>query len=120
MQLQKDTVLTNFVTSINPFGSHKLHGPALLAAAGALLGVFPLAAQINQVTLAPGADIQQAVLSNPGNTTFIIAAGMYRLQQIQPKDGDSFVGQPGAILSGAQTLTAFSRAGKLWAKRGME
>jgi hypothetical protein len=113
--------LTILVTLIKPLGSYRICRPAvaaLLAATAALLGIFPVAAQTNQVTLAPGSDIQQAVASNPGNTTFVITPGTYRLQQIQPKDGDIFIGQPGAILSGAQLLTTFTRVGNLWAVYG--
>ncbi len=78
---------------------------------------LPAVAQLS-VTLSPSNNIQQAVDQNPENTTFVLQAGVYRLQSVQPKNGDSFIGQPGAVLNGAQVLTAFTRSGKLWAVTG--
>ena len=75
-------------------------------------------AALNNVLLTPGTDIGSVVDSQPGNTTFIFSAGYYRLQQLHPKSGDSFVGEPGAILSGAQLLTSFSQEGKYWVVYG--
>jgi hypothetical protein len=67
-----------------------------------------------QIFLSPGDNIQQAVDQNPPGTVFILSNGIYRLQSIQPQDGDVFAGQPGAVLSGAQLLTDFGREGNLW------
>jgi parallel beta-helix repeat protein len=64
--------------------------------------------------LYPGNDIQGAVNANPPNTQFVLQPGVYRLQSVQPKSGDSFAGQPGAILNGAALLTSFGRSGSLW------
>ena len=80
--------------------------------------VLPVMAQNTVVTLSPGADIQAAVNANPANTTFILKGGYYRLQSVQPKDGDSFVGQNNPILSGAQVLTSFAQQGNLWVVGG--
>lgn len=52
---------------------------------------------------------------NPPGTEYRISAGVYRLQSITPKEGDSYIGDSGAILNGAQVLTEFSRSGQLWA-----
>lgn len=54
------------------------------------------------------------VRQNPPGTEFRIEAGVYRLQSIVPKEGDSFIGERGAILNGAQLLAQFSRSGRLW------
>src|SRR5580658_2168088 len=70
------------------------------------------------VTLSPGANVQSIVNANPEGTTFIFQPGIYRLQSIQPKNGDSFVGQNSPILSGAQVLTAFTRQGNYWVAGG--
>jgi parallel beta-helix repeat protein len=58
-----------------------------------------------------GDDIQAAVNNNPPGTTFIIKAtdwfgitGIHRMQQIIPKDGNSFIGEDGAILNGAMEI----------------
>ena len=63
------------------------------------------AASAQTVTLSPGDDIQTAVDANPEDTQFILSAGIYRMQSIEPKNGDSFVGQEGAILNGSQILS---------------
>lgn len=75
-------------------------------------------AQTPSVMLSPGANIQSAVDANPENTTFVLQPGVYRFQSIQPKSGDSFVGQSMPILSGARVLTSFTRSGSLWVAGG--
>lgn len=66
------------------------------------------------VIIRPGDNIANIVANRPAGTSFFIKAGKYRLQQIQPKSGMSFVGENGAILSGAKKLTTFGQAGGLW------
>lgn len=48
----------------------------------------------------PGQSIQSAVNSRPTGTKFIIKAGIHRRQRVVPKDGNKFVGEPGAVLDG--------------------
>lgn len=48
----------------------------------------------------PGDDIQAAVNLHPPGTTFVIRGGVHRRQTIKPKDGMTFVGEPGAVLDG--------------------
>jgi len=83
--------------------------------------IFPLAlcllvpvAGWAQVTLSPGGSIQAAVDQNPPGTAFTLNSGTYRLQSIQPKNGDSFVGMPGAVLNGALILSSWTAAGNVW------
>jgi len=89
---------------------------------GALIATLLLAnspAKDRQViTLLPGANIQGFVDGNPENTTFVLSPGTYRLQSIQPKNGDSFIGQNNPVLSGAQVLRSFLRQGNLWLVTG--
>ncbi len=66
------------------------------------------------VTINPGDDIQVAVDSNPTGTAFSLKAGVYRNQSVIPKDRDSFIGDPGAILSGATVLTSFTHLTRYW------
>ncbi len=66
----------------------------------------------------PGQDIQAAVDVHPAGTAFLIKAGTHRLQQVVPKRGNEFVGEPGAILSGAVVLTEFERKDGLWVATG--
>lgn len=78
------------------------------------VAVLPGNAQSQSVFLSPGTNIQAVVNAHPENTTFILQKGFYRLQSIQPKNGDSFIGQSMPVLSGAQVLTSFVRSGTLW------
>ena len=87
-----------------------LRTSCLVAAWVLMLG----AAQAVEVTLAPGDDIQQAVDAHPAGTTFHLTAGVYRIQSVIPKRGDSFVGEDGAVLNGAKLVTAFERDGALY------
>ncbi len=61
-----------------------------------------------------GDNIQHLVEKHSGGTTFIIAAGTHRFQNIRPKSNNSFVGEKGAILSGAIVLTNFRKEGAHW------
>jgi parallel beta-helix repeat protein len=61
------------------------------------------------IPISPGQSIQSAVSANPNGTTFIIKAGTHVNQSVTPKDGDRFIGEPGAILDGGGTVvSAFS------------
>jgi len=84
-------------------------GNYAVAAAG-----VELTAQAMPVIIQPGQSIQAAVNANPAGTTFNIKTGLYRGQSISPKDGDVFMGEPGAILNGAILLTNFVQQGSLW------
>ena len=69
-------------------------------------------------TIYPGEDIQAAVDANPPGTEFLIKAGVHRMQSIRPKPRNRFIGEEGAILSGARLLTGFQREGDLWVVSG--
>ncbi len=62
----------------------------------------------------PGDDIQARVNAAPTGTAFLLKAGVHRLQSVTPKNGMSFTGERGAILSGARLLTRFTRQGRFW------
>ncbi|MGC2660720.1 MAG: right-handed parallel beta-helix repeat-containing protein [Bryobacteraceae bacterium] len=67
------------------------------------------------VTLTPAVpNIQNLINSHPPGTVFTFEPGTYRLRSFQPKDGDQFIGKPGAVLNGSEQLT-FQKAGPLWA-----
>jgi Right handed beta helix region len=97
---------------------HAICNPLTSLSAAILLTALAAQPQSLTVTLAPGANVQSVVNANPEGTTFIFPAGIYRLQSIQPKTGDSFVGQNNPIFSGAQVLTAFTRQGNYWVVGG--
>ncbi|MDX2149520.1 MAG: right-handed parallel beta-helix repeat-containing protein [Bryobacteraceae bacterium] len=66
------------------------------------------------VLIPVGANIQEAVTLHPENTKFRIQAGTHRLQRVRPKNGQQFVGEPGAVLNGADVLTGWSQEGRYW------
>jgi parallel beta-helix repeat protein len=75
------------------------------------------------VNIIPGMDIATVVAAHPPGTTFRIYAGTYRVGEIQPKSGDSFVGRTAcappetscpAILTGSELLTSFHTSGSLY------
>ena len=55
---------------------------------------------VTGVPVYPGDSIQLKVAAAPPGTQFLIKAGTHRRQTITPKDGMSFIGEPGAILDG--------------------
>ena len=67
-----------------------------------------------KVMVHPGDNIQALVKAHPPDTSFTIGPGVYRLESISPKDGDSFAGESGAVLSGAEVLTSFTRKDQHW------
>lgn len=69
-------------------------------------------------TINPGDDIQAVVDAHPAGTRFLMPAGLYRMQTVRPKDGNSFVGSPGAIMNGSRVLTSFVREGPYWVAHG--
>jgi parallel beta-helix repeat protein len=66
---------------------------------------------VDGVAVFPGESIQAAVDAYPVGTTFVIKAGVHRRQSVMPKDGDVFVGESGAVLSG-EGVTEFAFGGK--------
>jgi hypothetical protein len=66
------------------------------------------------ISLKPGDNLAAIVDREPPETTFLLGAGIHNIQPVRPKDGDSFQGEAGAILSGAHVLTGFSRSGQMW------
>jgi parallel beta-helix repeat protein len=62
----------------------------------------------------PGDDIQARVSAAPPGTTFVLKSGMYRMQSVVPRSGDTFTGEPGTVLSGARLLTTVARSGSYW------
>jgi len=62
------------------------------------------------VSIGTSDDAQQIVDARPAGTTFVVKAGIHQNNfSVQPKSGDTFCGQPGAVLDGGRSLaTAFS------------
>jgi len=66
----------------------------------------------------PGEDIQGRVNTAPPGTTFLLKSGVHRMQAIVPRDGDTFMGEAGTVLSGARLLATLSRSGSYWVATG--
>ncbi|MBD3396402.1 MAG: hypothetical protein GF418_12310 [Chitinivibrionales bacterium] len=91
--------------------------PARLTTAS-MLAFAVLTIAMADVSLNVGDDFQQKVDANPGNTTFIIKKGLHRLQRVSPKDGNVFVGEDGAVMSGARVLSDWHKEGSYWVHGG--
>ncbi len=68
----------------------------------------------NAVQVYPGNNVAAIVAAAPTGTTFHLNGGVYRLQQIVPRSGDTFIGDSNTDLTGALVLTNFSNAGGLY------
>ena len=71
------------------------------------------------VRLKPGDDIMKIVSRYSENTVFTLSPGDYRRQYIEPRDGQKFIGDDGAILSGAMVMTGWRREGAFWVGEDM-
>ncbi|MBD0323095.1 MAG: right-handed parallel beta-helix repeat-containing protein [Aldersonia sp.] len=82
----------------------------------------PLPDNADVVELPLGADLQAIVDEHPPGTHYRIAAGLHREQELLPKPGDVFVGEPGAVLSGARDISAeavdWQQEGRWWVLEG--
>jgi Right handed beta helix region len=80
---------------------------------------FGNSAATSGVTIPAGSDIQAAINANPANTIFYLPAGETRITSpITPKNGDAFVGAPGAKINGSRLLTSFASSSGTWYASG--
>jgi Right handed beta helix region len=99
--------------------SHKFKNVLFLIYMAVFVTVFTLKPasmrpSARAVIVRPGDDIEAIVAGHPAGTSFDLTLGVYRLQSIRPRDEDSFTGEPGAILSGAEVLSNFTQEGRYW------
>ena len=66
------------------------------------------------VVLRVGEDFQSVVDQHPAGTIYLIAKGVHREQQVIPDSGDTFLGEDGAVVSGARLLTGWKRDQGRW------
>lgn len=102
----------------------RLRPSLLLIACAALAGCYddPIAATSpsgNIVSLRPQDDVQAAAQSNAEGTIFHLAAGVYRLQSVQPKNHQRFIGTRGVVFNGATVLHGWKREGPHWVVEGL-
>jgi hypothetical protein len=72
------------------------------------------------VVVSPGDDLAAMVSEAPEGTRFFLAAGVHRAETVVPKDGMEFIGDPGAVMSGASVLDGFVSDGEFWRLDGVE
>ncbi|MDQ1426602.1 MAG: hypothetical protein QOK39_78, partial [Acidimicrobiaceae bacterium] len=91
-------------TTASPFspGPSQPHG-AVCGNQALLAG--PVSPPPGAVIVSPGHDLQAATVAAPTGTTFWLAPGTHTLggdqfDQVVPKDGDTYIGAPGAVLDG--------------------
>ena len=74
------------------------------------IALTPIAAGQSQssILLEVGTDLQAVVAESPPGSTFIVGTGVHRLQAIIPLDGQTFIGESGAVLSGALPLAGWT------------
>ena len=87
------------------FGLRTLLCTGLLFSLGVGLLLRAQTLPTSTVTLSPGVNIQAAVTAAPPGTTFVLLPGVYRMQSVQPLNGDVFIGQGKVILNGSQILS---------------
>jgi hypothetical protein len=66
-------------------------------------------AYASTINVYPADEIQSVVNVHSAGTTYLFTPGVYRMQSITPKAGDSYVGQAGAVLNGSRLATTFSQ-----------
>lgn len=77
-------------------------------------------AQAAEIRIDVGDDAPKIVREAPLNSTFVFAAGQHFIERaIQPRDGDRFIGEEGAILTGAIQLPVPERVGDMWVVEGL-
>lgn len=93
---------------------------AAVAEPGARIGELVRAHDRPVVRLEVGDDFAAAVRAHPPGTTYVIAAGLHRGQVVVPDRGDTFLGEPGAVVSGSVVLPTdgFRRIGSVWVLDG--
>jgi parallel beta-helix repeat protein len=67
-----------------------------------------------------GMDLAALVANADKGDIFMLMPGVHRGPTVEPKDGMSFLGEPGAIMSGAEVLSGFSTVGDVWVLAGVE
>ena len=70
------------------------------------------------VVIQPADRASEVVNAHPAGTVFVFASGLHRGVDIEPRAGDSYLGEAGALLSGAEVLSGFEARDGFWAVDG--
>lgn len=72
------------------------------------------------IRIAEGVDVLRVVQQAPPGSAFVFEPGVHRIERpIAARTGDVFIGEPGAILSGARPIEVDGREGSLWYVGGL-
>ncbi len=99
------TNLCGAVTQTSNCGQTRTQQGAITCQPGQSCTNNQCVATVQGVQISPGQNIQSIMNANPAGTTFILKAGVHRLQTITPRNGDKIIGEAGAVLSGAKIIT---------------
>jgi hypothetical protein len=72
----------------------------------------------NPIILHAGDNLQAAVQAGGENAVFWLESGVYRMQTIEPLNGQSFYGASDSILNGSRLLTDFTEVDGHWVVEG--
>ena len=104
-------VCTEMKLSLQSRTSRSVIKLSLLIATALIIGCAVVTAVdfegLESIPINPGDSIQAAVDASPEGTTFILKAGIHRLQSVMPKNGDTYIGE---LLSNGERKTILSGA----------
>lgn len=72
------------------------------------------------VAIAPGDSLSDASAAAEEGETFILEPGVHRMQTLDPRAEQRFLGMEGAVLSGAMLLTEFEAGDGYWTHGGID
>ena len=81
-------------------------------------GSRPQSCPVQSIEIRPGQPVQSFVDKSAEGAVFCLRSGIYRLQQVIPKNGQSFYGEDGTVLSGAREIEKFERDGPFFVATG--
>jgi hypothetical protein len=70
------------------------------------------------IRLEVGVRLQDVVDASPVGSTFLLASGLHRTQALTLRDGDTLVGEPGAVMDGSILLEDLVPDGDRWVSSG--
>jgi len=73
---------------------------------------------VRAISLEVGVSWQPKVRAAPAGAVFCVRSGTHRAQTVFPKDNQQFLGEPGAIMSGATLIAGATRLGRYWVAAG--
>lgn len=84
----------------------------------------PATAPASPIVIDPGDNPQNIINAAAANSTFLFKAGTHRGHQLSPRGGDTYLGEPGAVLNGSAEIPTSSWSlvpgeNDLWVANGL-